>query len=680
MKEKSLMNLESQQKISTLQRLKYLREKLAQVPHKPGVYLHKSETGEILYVGKAKDLVNRLKSYFQGLENHSPKTRALVQKIYDFEVIVTENEYESLLLENNLIKHNKPNYNILLRDDKTYPYIKIDMQEKWPRVTIVRKRKKDGSLYFGPYTISGQVVQLMNVINRFFPLVKCTPTVFKTVSRPCNYYDIKKCLGPCKLQVNKVEYDEHLNNVISILNGKPKDILKKIKHAMTLAAEGLEYEKAAILRDQLKAVSLLTENQAVTLPEEIDIDIIGSYWNEELVSFYVANIRVGKVVGGQSYVIKHVTEEPVEIETLDKTSFEMHRVFSAFVCQYYTIKTVPNKVLFANAKNIIAKESISDIDKYLVAKIVEKEKHNGDIFYIDEKVLLNNSKLSNKIMGKKIHDLIIHANQNAENKFIEHVKMEEASNQVLTKLQGFLGLPSLPFIIECYDISTFQGKETVASQVVFKNAKPNKSQYKKYIIKEVKGQDDFASLREVLRRRFKDREKIQIPNMVLIDGGTPQIREVGWLLKSMGLEQINFFGIAKARNEKDFTASEVTSSFERIIIPKRNENGELFPDAPPETRILKAGSLEFKLLTQLRDEAHRFAITFHRQRRDKSSLRSILSDIKGLGAKRRKILLEQYPNLQELLQINIKEISDKTSIPLHVLQLVIEKIKQNFIK
>ncbi len=680
MKEKSLMNLESQQKISTLQRLKYLREKLAQVPHKPGVYLHKSENGDILYVGKAKNLVNRLKSYFHGLENHSPKTRALVQKIYDFEVIVTENEYESLLLENNLIKHNKPNYNILLRDDKTYPYIKIDIQEQWPRVAIVRKRKKDGSLYFGPYTISGQVMQLMNVINRFFPLVKCTPTVFKTVTRPCNFYDIKKCLGPCKLQVSKVEYHEHLDNVIAILNGKPKDILKKIKNAMVLAAEGMEYEKAAILRDQLKAVSLLTENQAVTLPEEIDIDILGSYWNDELVVFYVANIRQGKVVGGQSYVIKHATEEPTEIEINDKKTEEMQRVFSAFVCQYYTIKSVPNKVLFANAKNIITKENILVIEKYLAEKLIEKESSQGNIFFIEEKNLLKNNNLSNKIMAKKIHDLIIHANQNAENKFIEHGKMEEASNQVLTKLQEFLGLSSLPFVIECYDISTFQGKETVASQVVFKNAKANKSQYKKYIIREVKGQDDFASLREVIRRRFKDRENLHIPNMLLIDGGTPQIREVGWLLKSMGLEQIHFFGIAKARNEKDFTASEVTSSFERIIIPKRNESGELLPDASPETRILKAGSLEFKLLTQVRDEAHRFAITFHRQRRDKNSLRSVLSEIKGLGLKRRKKLLETYPNLQELLQINIKEISDKTNIPMHVIQLVIEKIKQIFIK
>ena len=235
------MNLDTHQKMNSLTRLKFLREKLLQVPKKPGVYLHKGAEGEILYVGKAKNLVSRLKSYFTGLENHTPKTRALVAKIYDFDVIVTENEYESLLLENNLIKHNQPNYNILLRDDKTYPYIKIDINEKWPRVFIVRRRKKDGALYFGPFTIGGQVQQLMNVINRFFPLVKCSPTVFKTVSRPCNYYDIKRCLGPCKLDVKKEDYFDHLNNVIAILNAKYKDISKKIKEEMLKSAEAMNF-------------------------------------------------------------------------------------------------------------------------------------------------------------------------------------------------------------------------------------------------------------------------------------------------------------------------------------------------------------------------------------------------------------------------------------------------------
>ncbi|WGL60724.1 excinuclease ABC subunit UvrC [Pigmentibacter sp. JX0631] len=675
MKEKSLMNLDSQQKTGMSSRLKYLREKLSQIPHKPGVYLHKNEFGEILYVGKAKDLVNRLKSYFYGIENHSPKTKALVLKIYDFEIIITENEYESLLLENNLIKHNKPNYNILLRDDKTYPYIKIDIQEEWPKVTVVRKRKKDGSLYFGPYTLTGQVIQLMNLINRFFPLVKCTPTVFKTVTRPCNYYDIKKCLGPCKLTVDKKEYESHLNNVIAILNGKSKDILTKIKKEMLLSADALNFEKAAMLRDQLKAVSQLTENQSVTLSEEIDIDILGSYWSKDIAAFYVAQIRSGKVIGGDSYIIRHITEEPSEDGKYDNTQDEMQRIYSAFVCQYYSQKNVPENIIFSNAENVINSENFLMIEKYLNEKFGKNENNSKKILHLNKNIFTKSLKSKDKILPKKIENLVLHANKNAENKYSEHIKMEEVSNNLLMALKEFLKLSTIPLIIECFDISTFQGSETVASQVVFKNGKPSKSSYRKYIIKSVIGQDDFASLREVIRRRFKDRNNIQIPNVLLIDGGTPQIREVGWMLKGLGLEHINFLGLAKSRNEKNFKSAIVTASEERIVIPARGVNGELLPDVPPETRILQQGSAEFKLLTQIRDEAHRFAITFHRQRRDKNSLKSILYEIKGLGAKRKKKLLETYPNLKDIIHLNLKEISDTTKIPLNVIQQIVEKLK-----
>ncbi|MGY3805435.1 excinuclease ABC subunit UvrC [Pigmentibacter ruber] len=675
MKEKSLMNLESPQKTGMSSRLKYLREKLSQIPHKPGVYLHKNESGDILYVGKAKDLVNRLKSYFYGIENHSPKTRALVNKIYDFEIIITENEYESLLLENNLIKHNKPNYNILLRDDKTYPYIKVDIQEEWPKVTVVRKRKKDGSIYFGPYTLTGQVIQLMNVINRFFPLIKCTPTIFKTVTRPCNYYDIKKCLGPCKLAVDKKEYATHLNNVIAILSGKSKDILSKIKKEMLLAAEALNFEKAAMLRDQLKAVSQLTENQSVTLSEEIDIDILGSYWSSDIAAFYVAQIRTGKVVGGDSYIIKHIAEEPIEDGKLDNIKEEMQRIYMTFICQYYTQKNAPDNVLFSKAENVINSEDVLVLEQFLKEKNDKNGSNKRSSFYLNKANFIKSLKAKDKILSKKIESLVIHANKNAESKYSEHIKMEEVSNNLLTSLKEFLNLTSIPLVIECFDISTFQGTETVASQVVFKNGRPSKNSYKKYIIKSVIGQDDFASLREVIRRRFKDRDNLQVPNILLIDGGTPQIREVGWMLKSLGLEQVYFLGLAKARNEKNFTSSTVASSEERIVIPTRGAKGELLPDVAPETRILQQGSGEYKLLTQIRDEAHRFAITFHRQRRDKNSLKSILQEIRGLGAKRKKKLVEIYPNLKDLIHLDLKEVSERTKIPMYIIQQIVEKLK-----
>ncbi|WP_397600872.1 excinuclease ABC subunit UvrC [Silvanigrella sp.] len=671
------MNLDTHQKRNTAARLKFLREKLSQVPQKPGVYLHKGYDGEILYVGKAKNLISRLKSYFTGLENHTPKTRALVAKIFDFEVIVTENEYESLLLENNLIKHNQPNYNILLRDDKTYPYIKIDINEKWPRVTIVRRRKKDGALYFGPFTISGQVQQLMNVINRFFPLVKCSPTVFKTVSRPCNYYDIKRCLAPCKLDVKKEEYHDHLNSVIAILNSKYKDISKKIKEEMLKAAEDMKFEKAALLRDQIKALESLTSNQSVTLDVDIELDIFGSYWNEELATFYVTNIRDGKVVGGNSYLIRHLTEEPSEEGILDNKKIEQERIFTSFICQYYENKTVPESVLFENAINIISHSTYEMINSFLINKKQDNLNNKKTLFYLKREVYVKSIKHENKNLTNKIKDLIYHSNQNAENKFIEQNKMDENSNQMTMALQSFLNLNSIPSLIECYDISTFQGAETVASQVVFKNAKPFKSGYKKYIIKETVGKaDDFASLREVIRRRFKDKEKVIYPDLLILDGGTPQVREVGWVLKSLGLGHLPFIGIAKSRGESNFTSSQIVNSFERLVVPKRNSDGDVLPEEEPETKILKQGSFEFKLVTQLRDEAHRFAITFHRQRRDKSSMKSILLEIKGLGLKRRKKLIDIYPNLKDIAQSPLIEVSEKTNIPLNIIQEIVKKIKE----
>lgn len=676
------MNFNPPQKLESFLQLKILRKKLLQIPKKPGVYLHKDINGEILYVGKAKNLYNRLKNYFTGVENHSPKTKALVAKIHDFEVIVTENEYESLLLESNLIKHNQPNYNVLLRDDKSYPYIKIDINENWPRVTISRKRKTDGSLYFGPYSASGQVNQLMNMINRFFPLIKCTPMVFKTVTRPCNYYDIKRCLGPCKLNVSKDEYILHLNSVIDILNLKYKDISVKLKKEMQNAATQMNFEKAAILRDQLKALENLSSNQSVTLDIEIDIDILGSYWNDDITIFYVTNIRNGKVISGNSYPIKHLTEEPLEDGQTNLNTEEKERIYSAFICQYYQRKSVPSSVIFENSHHILSDSNIKIINEFLNAQrniqLENEDKINNNfLFFTKKEDYIKYKRYNSKNFVYKLKDLTNLSNQNAENKFHEITKLDENSNIMMLELQKFLELKSLPKLIECYDISTFNGSETVASQVTFKNAKALKSSYKKYIIRDIiNHNDDFASLREVIRKRFKDHNNFKLPDLIIIDGGTPQIREVGFVLESLGLSLLPIVGIAKARVEKNFSSAKIINSYERIVIPKRSKNGEILPNEKPETKVLKQGSPEFKLVTQIRDEAHRFAITFHRTRRDKKSMKSEILNIQGLGAKRRKKLIELYPDLKKLGELNIEIIYEKTKIPVNILQKIIEKINQ----
>ncbi|KAB8029728.1 excinuclease ABC subunit UvrC [Fluviispira multicolorata] len=671
------MNFQAPQKISLEMRLALLREKLSHVPQKPGVYLHKGNEGEILYVGKAKNLNSRLKSYFTSLDRQTPKTRALVERVFDFEIIVTENEYESLILECNLIKHNQPNYNILLRDDKTYPYIRIDMHEDWPRVMTTRKRKKDGALYFGPYSISGQIQQLMGVFNRFFPLVKCTPTFFKTVTRPCNYYDIKRCLGPCKLPVKKEEYFSHLNSVINILNGKFKDISKNIKENMLNAAKELEFEKAALYREQLKALEALLSQQSVNLNTEIELDIIGSYWNEELVTFYVTNIRDGKVIGGYPNVVEHLIEEPTNEDELNPILKEKSRIYTAFLSQYYEKKFIPKSILFDKTFEIFSIDDVNLINEFLInKKNNDDNSKNEQIFSIKSEDYFSINKIKDKILIKKIVDLVKLSYQNAENKFHEQSKIDEFSNKMLTSLMKFLNLASLPINIECYDISTFQGAQTVAAQVVFKNGKASKKDYKKYIIKETIGHnDDFASLREVIRRRFKENEKSHLPSLIIIDGGAPQIREVAWMLHSLGLKTIPVIGIAKSRIKNKFYHKDIEQSLERLIVPKRNSLNEILPNSSPDTIILTNGSLEYRLVTQMRDEAHRFAITFHRKKRDKLSIKSIITDVKGLGSKRRKKLLESFPNLNELLNENIQTVSKKTGIPTNIIQAIIEKLK-----
>lgn len=632
-----------------LERLSLLKAKLKSVPEKPGVYIHKNEKNAILYVGKAKNLASRLKSYFTGIDTHSSKTRALVQKIHDFDIIVTENEYESFLLENNMIKHNHPPYNILLKDDKTYPYLRIDTQEDWPRVTLVRRKKQDKALYFGPYIFAGQINQLMTMINRFFPLVKCTPFVFKTVSRPCYYYDIKKCLGPCKMPVKKEEYTSHLNHVIDLLKGKHKEIKSQIKESMTQASKATEFEKAALYRDQLHALDTLQQNTSINIDADLDFDLVASHWNRQCCTFHISAVRSGKLVGGNSIVIKQFFDPDEDPHA------EKKQIFSSFLCQYYQSREVPNLILFPQANDVLEQETHSHIENYLKTKI-------HFLWDVLPKKVISKS--------KDIYQLSL---KNAEEKFKEQIKIDEGSSQMMLSLQNLLHLDTLPRWVECYDISTFQGSQTVASQVVFRDGLPSKKDYKKYIIKETVDQmDDFASLREVIRRRFHKRD--HIPDVLVIDGGKPQIREVAWTLKSLGLESITLIGLAKSRTEKNFQSEKVNASSERVVVPKRDVNGLLEPAALPDTLTLKSDTPAFRLLTQMRDEAHRFAISFHRQRRDKSSMQSVFDQVKGLGSKRKKTLLDHYPNLSDMASTSAKIISEKTKIPLHIILELKQKI------
>lgn len=672
------MNILNQNHASYAERLKKLREDAARAPSQAGVYVHKNAQGEILYVGKAKDLRSRLKSYFTGLETHSLKTRALVEKIDHFEVILTENEYESLILENNLIKHHTPPYNILLRDDKTYPYIKIDKSEAWPRVVVTRRKKNDGALYFGPYTLPGHIFNLMNVINRFFPLVKCTPIVFKTVTRPCNYYDIKKCLGPCHLPVDKREYFSHLENIIDVLNGHVQKILKKIKQEMLLASQNTNFEKAGMLRDQMKALQSIQTHQAIVIDIPLSFDLLIPYYDSEIVTFSLSQVRDGKLVGNQNFAFKQIFVEPGE----DNRSAAQEKVLTSFLWQYYAQRAPAPHVLVDGVQEFLSMQTKALIQTFLSETALKRQGDKAEAvsFESDMQAWCQKMKETFKITAKtksQIDDVIKLTYKNAENKFHEQLKLSEGQQELMSELKQLLNLPNLPHHIECYDISTFQGSQTVASQVVFKDGEAQKKQYRKYIIRDLEGkQDDFAALKEVMRRRFKNTSLF--PDLLIIDGGTPQVREVGLLLKSLGLEQIPFVGLAKARTQSEFTSETRETSAERFVVPERDAQSHLNLDVSFTTVPLPPRSGLLHLVTRIRDEAHRFAITFHRQKREHSSIRSVFAEVKGLGPKRKRTLLQHYPDVEKIINTPASEIFKITHIPVSVIVELQQKL--NIIK
>jgi excinuclease ABC subunit C len=479
--------------------------------------------------------------------------------------------------------------------------------------------------------------------------------------------------------VDKKEYNTHVENVIDILNGKYKEIAKRIKTSMLEASKSTQFEKAALFRDQLAALENLQQSGTVSIDLDIDIDIIGAHWNNELVTFHVSSLRKGKLIGGNSICVKRPLDDDLEIISAKEY------LFSTFICQYYQTHEIPKQIFFPQAQEVFHQETLENIQKYLSSPSAALSSPSAALSSPSAALSSRGAALSSpsaalssrgltagsmSFLPKKLHsdikEILQLSIRNAEQKFNEQIKIDENSNQMLLALKELLNLNDLPRRIECYDISTFQGAETVAYQVVFQDGVPSKKDYKKYIIKDtLQNMDDFASLREVIRRRFHKRDVL--PDLIVIDGGKPQIREVGWTLKSLGLDGLILIGLAKSRTERDFKSQDITSSYERIVVPKRDKNNSLEPGAQPNTILLKQGSPAFRLLTQLRDEAHRFAISFHRDRRDKSSVKSVLSEVKGLGTKRKKKLIESYPDMNDLLKEDAKSISEKTGIPLNVI-------------
>ncbi|MGU8583326.1 excinuclease ABC subunit UvrC [Clostridium perfringens] len=608
------------------------------LPDKPGVYIMKNSLGEVIYVGKAKVLKNRVRQYFQNSKNHSEKVRAMVKNIAEFEYIVTDSEMEALILECNLIKKYSPRYNIALKDDKFYPFIKITTNEDFPRVYVTRNFAKDGNRYFGPYTNGTAVYEVMGLIKKLFPLRTCKKAIVEggEPTRACLNYHINLCKAPCAGYISKAEYWEMIDEIINILNGTDTSIIKKLKLEMEKAAEELEFEKAAKIRDRILAIQLISEKQKMFTVKEGDEDFIDLYTDEKDGCAQVFFVREGKVTGREHFMIENISDDPVK------------EVISSFIASFYGgTAQIP--------KTIYVPEEIEDqelIEKFLTekrgSKVWIKVPKKGD-----KKNLLDMVRNNAKIMLDQFKEKM--------------VEEKELNKSALTELADVLGLDSLPARIEAYDISNIQGVDSVGTMVVFENGKAKNSDYRRFKIKSVKGPNDYESMREILSRRFshglEEVNKIKernleyskgkfciFPDLIMMDGGKGQVNIALEVLKDFGIE-IPVCGLVKD--------------------DKHRTRGIIFNN---EEILIRRGSGLMNLITRVQDEVHRYAITYHRSLRDKRTLHSILEDIPRIGEKRRRNLLMKFGSIDNIKKASMEELLDTPGID----KRAAESIKQYF--
>ncbi|SJZ81684.1 excinuclease ABC subunit UvrC [Garciella nitratireducens] len=605
--------------------MKNLQEQLKILPEKPGVYIMKDSHEEIIYIGKAVSLKNRVRQYFQSSKNHSIKVKSMVKQIADFEYIVTDSELEALILECNLIKKHRPRYNVLLKDDKTYPYIKVTLQETYPRILITRRLVKDGSKYFGPYTSSYVIKQTLEVIRHVYPIRVCHKKIEENGSgeRPCLNYHIKQCVGPCTGNVDVNEYGKMIKEIIQILDGKQDRLLEKLKEKMQEASSKMEFEKAAQIRDQLRALEQIAQKQKMIDTSGSDQDVIAFARGIEEACVQIFFVRKGKLIGREHYMLDGVN------------GMERRDIMTQFMKQFYGgTPFIPREILL--------QEEIDDLE------IIQQwltEKREGKV---EIKVPLKGEK--RKLIEMVQKNALITLEQ-----FSEKMRREkEKGEQALKELQEILHLSKIPYRIEGFDISNIQGTDSVGSMVVLEEGKPKKSDYRRFKIKWIHGANDYASMQEIVYRRFcrglEEREDLQkknisieqgkfskLPDVVMIDGGLGHVQAVSKVFTELELE-IPFCGMVK--DEKHRTRGLIYKGKEVVI----DKNSELF-----------------KMITRLQDEAHRFAISYHQNLRGKSSLYSILDDIPNIGPIRKKALLRQFggiDGIKNATKEQLKEIEE----------------------
>lgn len=577
-----------------------LAEILRHLPDKPGVYLMKDTGDRVIYVGKAINLKNRVRSYFQGSRNHAPKVRVMLEHVTALETIITGSEMEALILESNLIKKHRPKYNIRLRDDKQYPYLRIDVQDAFPRVTIARQIKKDGARYFGPYTSAGAVYETLRLLKRLFPLRICKRKIGEDTGRPCLNYHIKRCLAPCDQRVDEATYKQMIREICLFLEGRQDDLVKKLRHRMLEASEQLAFEQAAKLRDQIQAIEKVIEKQNINIPDADDQDAIGLARSHAGTCVQVFLVRSGKLIGREHFLLE------------GEAGAEDQEVLTGFIKQYYA------RAAFI-PKEILLPVDIEDFD--LIGHWLAERR--GTKVHIQIPKRGTKRELVNMAMENALE--VLGQQQ-------ERLQQQDAhTTGAVRELQQYLQMENAPQRIECFDNSNIQGEDAVSSMVVFEEGKPKKDDYRRFKIKTVQGADDFATMQEVVYRRYKD-AKPPLPDLIIIDGGKGQLHAAREVLRSLGLAKIPTYGLAK-------------------------EFEHLFTEGNPDPIILPRHSAALYLVQRIRDEAHRFAITYHRQLRRKRNLASLLDDIEGIGPKRRKALYEHFGTIDKMKRASVEDLA-----------------------
>jgi excinuclease ABC subunit C len=590
------------------------------LPTSPGVYLYRNAEGKVIYVGKAKSLKARVRSYFGPLLELEAKTGSLLREAVDVEYIVVANEKEALALENNLIKEKQPRFNVLLRDDKTYPYIKLTASERFPRVYVTRRLKKDGSIYYGPYFPANLAYRIVDLIHRNFLVPSCNVDLTRYHARPCLQYYIKRCLGPCVRELTTPEaYAEAVRDVKLFLEGRHGDLSQSLRARMERAAQAQEFERAAKYRDLITTVEQLLERQRMAAAEGDDADVFGYHYENGMVAVNVFHIRGGKILDRRELFWEDLPAEAVTAHETGNGEFDPQAFFSAllpqiYINQQYTPKTIYVPVDFGDREPL--QEILSERRQAKVEIAVPQR-------------------------GEK-RSLVDLAGNNAKQSFDQRFRVLKPNARAVQKaLQEALDLAELPKRIECFDISHIQGAETVASMVVWEDGKMKKSDYRKYIIRGVMGVDDFASMREVVTRRYKRvlNENGKLPSVVLIDGGIGQLHAAAQALEALEITNQPLAAIAKR---------------EEIIYVFGKE------DEPVK---LERHSPVLHLIQSIRDEAHRFAVTFHRKRREIRDRSSELLDIPGIGRQTRRRLLEHFGSLTAVRQADAGALSAVVSRP-----------------